>query len=110
VEGSLRPPEGTIALLFTDVEGSTSTRSRLADAQALDVARPTAGSDENPLGPHRAIAEAAQRLGAAATAGLRSRGRAVPAGSRVTVACQIARAACRADATPTATGGGRPSV
>jgi predicted ATPase len=62
----------------------------LAEAQARDVRGPGA-SAEHFFG-HDAIAAAEQRLGAARATELRSRGLGVPAGRRVTIACQHARA------------------
>lgn len=62
----------------------------LAEAQAHDVRGPEATAEH--FFGKEAIAAAQQRLGAELATELRSRGLAVPAGSRVTFACQHARA------------------
>lgn len=66
----------------------------MAEAQGQDVGRPVAGTDERLLGGDAlaAVAVAAERVGAELAADLKARGRAVAAGSRVSVACQLARA------------------
>jgi tetratricopeptide (TPR) repeat protein len=63
----------------------------LAEAQGQDVSGPTAVMAEHLLGED-AVAAAEERVGAAVAADLKARGRAVPAGNRVTRACQLARA------------------
>jgi hypothetical protein len=61
----------------------------LAEAQAHDVRGPAA-APEHMFGAD-ATAAAQSRMGATQENELRAHGRAVPAGNRVTVACQLAR-------------------
>ena len=62
----------------------------LAEAQGREMGGPSVRSVEHLLGDYD-LASAEKRVGAAAAADLRARGRAVQAGSRVPVACRLAR-------------------
>jgi predicted ATPase/class 3 adenylate cyclase len=77
-----------LAILQDDTEALEV--AGLAEAQGRDVGR-APGTAEQLVGSD-AVAAADERAGAAVAAKLKARGRAVPAGSRVTVACQLARA------------------
>ena len=91
MDGAPRPPEGTIALLFTDIEGST----RLATTLAADWA--------DVLADHHALVGGAIEAATSSCArrrngwaprvrrSSRARGRGVAPGVRVARACELAR-------------------
>jgi len=80
---------GVLASLHDDV--AALEIAGLAEAQTQDMRGPAAVASH--YGLDDAIGEANARVGAALGSELKTRGRAVPAGNRVTVACHWARAA-----------------
>ncbi len=79
------------ALAILEEDDDALEVAGLCEAQGQDAGRSTGGTQEYLAGGH-ALADAEKRVGAAVAADLKAHGRNVPASSRVTRACQLARA------------------